>query len=78
MESRGCSYQKLNVKKLAPLQRYASLQGKHSKETAKRQHDQQNHASRVTGQESHYEPLQLKSVNKPSDHQYQESKFIRT
>ena len=78
--SHGGSYQKLDVKKLAPLQQYASLQGKHSKEAAKRQHDQQNYASHVPGhgQESHYEPLWLKSVKKPSDHQYQELKFIRT
>ena len=72
--SKEADYQKLDVKKLAPLQRYASLPSKRSKETAERQHD----ASRVPGQESHYEPLRLKSMNKPSDHQYQELKFIRT
>jgi hypothetical protein len=67
-------YQKLDVKKLAPLQQYESLRSKsqHDEETAENQHA----SASSTGQESHYEPLRLKSVNKPSE--YQELKIIRT
>ena len=76
--SKESDYQKLDVKKMAPHPQYASLPGKRriSKEPA----EGQDHASRVPGhgQESHYEPLRLKNVSKPSDHLYQELKFIRT
>ena len=53
-----------DYQKLAPLQQYASLQGKRTrnKETAA---ERQHHAGRATGQESHYKPLWLKIVNKP-------------
>ena len=76
--SKESDYQKLDVKKMAPHQQYASLPSK--RRINKEPSEGQDHASHVPGhgQESHYEPLRLKNVSKPSDHLYQELKFIRT
>jgi hypothetical protein len=70
-------YQKLDTKQLASQarQRYESLSRHPQQNKLKETAENQQHAS-STGQESHYEPLRLKSVNKESE--YQELKIIRT
>ena len=65
-DSKESDYQKLDSKKFAPPNRYDDLQNFPSKP----QHDKatrSQHAS--TGQESQYEPLRLKTMNKESIYQ---------
>ena len=68
------NYQKLDTKKLAPPNRYDDLDNLPSKpQKDKAMSKNQQHAA-STGQESHYEPLRLKSMDKESA--YQELKSV--